>query len=429
VDYFLTRYGQAIQALFARTTSATKPGLERTLALLSEIGSPHLALRSVHVAGTNGKGSVVATAEALLRARGNRVGRYTSPHLIDFRERITVNGVPIPEESVLSFLERSTPIAEKLGATFFELTTALAFAWFAEQHVDIAVVETGLGGRLDSTNVLLPGVAAVTSIAEDHTDLLGITLPEIAMEKAGIFKAGTPAVIGEPDIEIRSVLVRAARSVGATPIIHVDEAYEIGDVGMSAAGTTFTLRSAGGEARVTTPLLGIHQARNTTVAIAAVHALGGDFCSDLSSISSALSKVFLPGRFQRQGRFIFDVAHNPAGARTVADTLRAMDAPAPRTTVVAVLSDKDWRGIIRALAPVTDRFIITNAPSAPPDRIWSARAAHAFTESEGWASRLAPQLDAALALAQQSEGTIVITGSFHTVGDAMSRLQVSPFAA
>jgi dihydrofolate synthase/folylpolyglutamate synthase len=225
------------------------------------------------------------------------------------------------------------------------------------------------------------------------------------------------------------VLVRAARSVGATPIIHVDEAYEIGDVGMSAAGTAFTLRSAGGEARVTTPLLGIHQARNTTVAIAAVHALGGDFCSDLSSISSALSKVFLPGRFQRQGRFIFDVAHNPAGARTVADTLRAMDAPAPRTTVVAVLSDKDWRGIIRALAPVTDRFIITNAPSAPPDRIWSARAAHAFAESEGWASRLAPQLDAALALAQQSEGTIVITGSFHTVGDAMSRLQVSPFAA
>jgi dihydrofolate synthase / folylpolyglutamate synthase len=429
VDYFLTPYGEAIQALFARTTSATKPGLERTLALLTEVGSPHLALRAVHVAGTNGKGSVVATVEALLRSRGHRVGRYTSPHLVDFRERISINGVPIPEDRVLAFLERSTPIAEKLGATFFELTTVLAFAWFAEERVDIAVVETGLGGRLDSTNVLLPNVAAVTSIAEDHTDLLGATLPEIAREKAGIFKSGIPAVIGEPDTEIRSVLTRAARSVGATPIIHVDDAYEIGDVVMSAVGTTFTLRSGGSEMTVTTPLLGTHQARNTTVAIAAVEALGSTFSFELSSISSVLSKVFLPGRFQRHGRFIFDVAHNPAGARTVADTIRAIDAPGPRTVVLAVLADKDWRGIIRALAPACDRFIITNAPSAPADRIWDAGAAHAFTSSEGWTSHLEPHLDAALALAQQSEGTIVITGSFHTVGDAMSRLQVSPFAA
>ena len=429
MDHFLTPYGEAIQALFARTTSATKPGLERTLALLAEIGSPHLELSAIHVAGTNGKGSVVATAEALLRSRELRVGRYTSPHLIDFRERITVNGTPISEREVLAFLERTTPIAERLGATFFELTTVLAFSWFVEQSVDIAVVETGLGGRLDSTNVLSPRVAAVTSIAKDHTDLLGATLPEIAREKAGIFKPGAPAVIGEPAGKIRDILATAAHSAGAAATVLIDEAYEIADVQISNEGTVFTLQRGGSAATVTTPLLGRHQARNTTVAIAAVEALGEGYATDLRSLSTALAKVFLPGRFQRHGRFIFDVAHNPAGALTVADTLGAINPNTPRIAVLAILADKDWRGIIRALSPVIDRFIITNAPSAAADRIWDAEAAHAFAQGEGFASRLEPDLDAALALARRNDGTILITGSFHTVGDAMSRLQVSPFAA
>jgi dihydrofolate synthase/folylpolyglutamate synthase len=429
VDHVLTQYGEAIQALFARTTSATKPGLERTIALLGGIGSPHLAVRAVHIAGTNGKGSVVATVEALLRARGRRVGRYTSPHLIDFRERITVDGAPIPEESVLAFLERMTPTAERLGATFFELTTVLAFSWFHEQSVDFAVVETGLGGRLDSTNVLAPQVAAVTSIGEDHVELLGATLPEIAREKAGIFKPGTPAVIGEPPGEIRDVLVSVARNREAWPIIAVDDAYEIGEARVSDAGTSFALRGAGQEGSVITPLLGRHQARNAAVGIVAVEALGAGFSSDLASISSALSTVFLPGRFQRYGRFIFDVAHNPAGAHTVADTLDAIDAPRPRTAVLAILADKDWRGIVRALSPVVDRFIFTNAPSAPTGRIWNASEAHLFAEAAGYASQVESNFDAALSLAEKTEGTILITGSFHTVGDAMSRLQVSPFAA
>ena len=429
MDHFLTAYGEAIQALFARTTSATKPGLERTLALLAETGSPHLELSAIHVAGTNGKGSVVATAEALLRSRGHRVGRYTSPHLIDFRERITLDGTPISEREVLAFLERAAPIAERLGATFFELTTVLAFSWFVEQSVDIAVVETGLGGRLDSTNVLVPRVAAVTSIAKDHTDLLGATLPEIAREKAGIFKHGAPAVIGEPPGEIRDVLATAAQKAGANPTILLDETYQIGDVQVSPAGTDFSLRRGVNAVTVRTPLLGRHQARNTTVAIAAVQALGEDFMTDPRSLSAALATVFLPGRFQRHGRFIFDVAHNPAGALTVADTIRAVNPDSPRVAVVAILADKDWRGIIRALSPVIDRFIITTAPSASTDRVWDPEAAHAFAESEGFASQLEPDLDAALSLAGQNDGTILVTGSFHTVGDAMSRLQVSPFAA
>ena len=233
MDDLLTSYSAAIETLFARTTSGIKPGLDRTQAILARLGSPHRQLSAIHVAGTNGKGSVVATAEALLRWNGLKVGRYTSPHLVDFRERITVNGTPITEKAVLHFLEEWIPLAEEMGATFFELTTALAFDWFVKENVDIAVIETGLGGRLDSTNVLTPRVATVTSIGLDHTDLLGDTLESIAREKAGIFKRGTPAVIGEDSAPIRSLLQDCAREVGAQPIIAIDDEYEISDVKVS----------------------------------------------------------------------------------------------------------------------------------------------------------------------------------------------------
>ena len=429
MDHFLTPYGEAIQALFARTTNATKPGLERTLALLAMMGSPHQALRAIHVAGTNGKGSVVATAEALLRAQGYRVGRYTSPHLVDFRERITIDGIPIPERNVLSFLEQWTPAAETMGASFFEITTALAFSWFVEQGVDIAVIETGLGGRLDSTNVLTPLVAVVTSIAEDHTDLLGSTLPEIAGEKAGIFKRGVPAVIGEPAGEIQNALERHARERGAGPVIIVDDVYKVDKISLSTSGTAFSLIRSTEQAEIKTPLIGRHQAKNTAVAIAAVDALGANNRVQLSSISADVAKLSLPGRFERRAGFIFDVAHNPAGARTVADTLRSIDTALPRIGVVAILADKDWREMIRALSTAIDRFIFTSAPSAPADRVWNPSAAHEFARGEGLVSEVESELGAALALAERHGGTIVVTGSFHTVGDAMSCLQVSPFAA
>jgi dihydrofolate synthase/folylpolyglutamate synthase len=429
VDDLLKSYSAAIEALFARTTSGIKPGLERTEALLAKLGSPHRQLATVHVAGTNGKGSVVAMAEALLRWKGLKVGRYTSPHLIDFRERITVNGAPITEEAVLEFLEKWTPAAEELGATFFELTTALAFEWFVKQEVDIAVVETGLGGRLDSTNVLTPRVATVTSIGLDHTDLLGNTLEAIAREKAGIFKHGIPAVIGEPSLPIRSLMEACAGDVGAHPIIIIDEEYEIDDIQISARGTQFNLACEDNPQRILTPLIGSYQARNATVAFASVAVLGEDYIPPPGEISGALSKVFLPGRFQRRGKIIFDVAHNPAGARAIAENMRALNPPHPRTALIAVLADKDWQAIIRELGPVVDRFLFTNAPSAPPERRWDPAAAHAFARSEGFDAEMEPDLDAALARGEEGSETLLVTGSFHTVGDAMSRLQVSPFAA
>ena len=429
MDDHLTSYGEAIQALFARTTGTIKPGLERTEALLAKLGSPHRKLSAIHVAGTNGKGSVVATCEALLRARGLVVGRYTSPHLVDFRERITVNGQPIFEEEVLEFLERWIRTAEEMGATFFEVTTALAFDWLAKREVDLAVIETGLGGRLDSTNVLTPRVATVTSIGLDHTDLLGDTLEAIAREKAGIFKAGVPAVIGEPAPAIRELLAKCAKEAAATPVVVLDDDYAISNVEVSARGTSFTLLGGRGSQTITTPLLGEHQARNTATAIATLAAIGNEYLPPPGEISKALAGVFLPGRFERRGKVIFDVAHNPDGARTVAETIRDVNPPSPRTALVAVLADKDWRGIIRELAPAVDRFVFTNAPSAPAERRWDPAEAHSFAKARGIAADLEPDMDAALALGQERSETLLVTGSFHTVGDAMSRLQVSPFAA
>jgi dihydrofolate synthase / folylpolyglutamate synthase len=449
VDNLLTAYSAAIDKLFARTTSGTKFGLERTRAILAQLGSPEKEFPSIHIAGTNGKGSVVATTEALLRATGLKVGRYTSPHLIDFRERITVDSLPIPEEAVLHFLEKWIPLAEKIGATFFELTTALAFEWFAEQRVKIAVVETGLGGRLDSTNVLMPRVATVTSIGLDHTALLGDTLEEIAREKAGIFKSGVAAVIGEERKDIRALLGKCAEKAESAPIILLDDEYTIEDIRVSGRGTSFRLASASRSERITTPLIGVHQARNTAIALTTVGAFAlastspdhearvpasSDAWSrtsvrDANSVSTAISTTFLPGRFQRHGKFIFDVAHNPDGARTVANTIAALSLGEPIICLLAVLADKDWRGIIRALAPVVDEFVLTDAPSAPPDRRWSPEQALAFAKLEGINASMTLDFDRALDLAEHRQGTVLVTGSFHTVGDAMSRLQVSPFAA
>jgi dihydrofolate synthase / folylpolyglutamate synthase len=429
VDHVLTSYGEAIQALFARTTSGIKPGLERTEALLAKLGNPQRKLAAIHVAGTNGKGSVVATCEALLRAKGFRVGKYTSPHLIDFRERITVDGELISEQDVLQFLEQWMPTAEAVGATFFEVTTALAFDWLARQPVDFCVIETGLGGRLDSTNVLQPRVATVTSIGLDHTDLLGDTLEAIAGEKAGIFKSLAPAVIGESTPELRELLERRAGQAGAHPVVTVDQEYKISNVKVSTNGTSFSITHDSERHRITTPLLGEYQARNTATAIATVAALGNDYMPAGSQISRALAKVVLPGRFQRRGRIVFDVAHNPDGARGVAKTITHLNLARPRTALIAILSDKDWRGIIGALAPSIDRFVFTTAPSAPAERRWNPDDARAFAKEQGLDARSEPDLDAALATARKTRGTLLVTGSFHTVGDVMSRLHVSPFAA
>jgi dihydrofolate synthase/folylpolyglutamate synthase len=419
-------YKQALDYLFARTTGGFKFGLERTVQLLEHLGNPHRAYPSIHVAGTNGKGSSVATMATVLTGNGRRVATYTSPHLVDFRERMIVDGVPIPPADVVDFIERHVPVIEEIGASFFEATTAMAFEYFARAGAEIAVIEAGLGGRLDSTNVLAPRVAGVTSIGFDHTEYLGSTLDEIAMEKAGIFKPNAAAVIGERDHRIRALLAARAHELGATTVRVVSDELQLDRVSVDDAGTLCELRWKGDEITLRTPLAGEHQASNLAFSLVALDAAGE--LGPIDALQTSLRDVRIPGRFQRIGRFVFDVAHNPAGAEVLAQTLSAVSPPQPVTVVLCVLRDKDWREMIRTLARVASDFIVTMAPTAPASRAWDLDEAAAFVRELGVAVEPIPDFSEALSRANTRGGTVLITGSFHTVGDAMSMLQVSPFA-
>ena len=388
-------------------------------ALLDAIGRPHLGLRAFHVGGTNGKGSVTVTLAALLRAQGLRVAQYTSPHLVDFRERFLIDGVPITEDDVTDWIARRTPIVQQLGATFFEATTAMGFELFAAANVDVAVIEVGLGGRLDATNVLTPLAAGVASIGIDHTEYLGTTREQIAFEKAGIFKSGRPALIGEPDAEIRELLAHHARATGAAPIRSVADDAPVSDIVIEpTGGTSFTM----GGRRLHTGLTGAHQASNTALAVLMLEAAGYSYSADV------LPGVTLPGRFQRVGRYIFDVAHNPDGAAVLAKTLQAVAPPKPIVAVVSVQADKDWRGILTALSASVDHFVLTSAPTAPESRAWRPEDAVTFAREHQWSADIEHDFARALAKGESAGGTVLVTGSFHTVGDAMTNLQVSPLA-
>jgi len=422
-------YAASLDYLFARVTGAWKMGLERTTELLSLLGDPHTRVPAFHVAGTNGKGSVVSTIEALLRGLGLRVGKYTSPHLIDFRERIVVNGVPMREQDVVDFIAQWTPDVERLGATFFEATTAMAFDHFVREQVDVAVIEVGLGGRLDSTNVITPVAAGISSIGIDHVQYLGDTLEQIAREKAGIFKRGVPAVIGEGDPHLRAYLASLAQDTGSTPIRVVADAWSVGDISVALDGTRFTLRTDEGARELRTPLIGRHQAVNAATALAMLQCAGPPYDAAAADPQAALAAVRIAGRFQSVGSIIFDVAHNPAGCAVLCETLEAVRPARPLTCLMTALRDKDWHSMMTTLAPLVDRFVLASPPSVPADRTWPLEEALAFAIESGWNASAEPDFERALANARAGGGTTLITGSFHTVGDAMARLQVSPLAA
>ncbi len=418
----LTSYKSALDFLFARTTGVWRLGLERVETFLALLGDPHRDLRTLHVAGTNGKGSVCAGLEAILRAAGLRVGKYTSPHLVDFRERFLIDGAPVAPEQIVEFVARWTPDVERIGATFFEATTAMAFDFFRAAEVDVAVIETGMGGRLDATNVVLPLVAGVTNIGIDHVEYLGETRDLIAAEKAGIFKRGVPAIIGEPDPVIARLLTDAAVARGASHVHCVYGDAPPAGIAVTRSGTSFTYAGR----TWTSPLVGAHQAANGAVAIAMAQCLPAPMVPDVSVMHAGLARTVLPGRFHRFGRYVFDVAHNPAGAQVLADTLAAAPVEKPVVALLSVLDDKDWRGIMRTLAPVVDSFVLTVAPTSPVSRSWRLADPLAFARENQWAAVAEHDFGAALVAAADRGATVLVTGSFHTVGDAMARLEVSP---
>ena len=422
----LTSYRQALDYLFARTTGAWRFGLERTRALLTELGEPERQLRVIHVGGTNGKGSVCATLDRVLRDRGFRVGRYTSPHLVDFRERVVIDGVCISEDDIVSFIRDWTPAVERIGATFFEATTAMAFTLLARAEVDVAIIEVGLGGRLDATNVVDPMCAVVTSIGRDHTEYLGDTLGSIAWEKAGIFKADRPAVIGERDPGVRSLLATHARTHRAAPIDVVHDAATLGGVRVGGSGTVFTLGTGETTHELRTSLIGQHQALNTLTALRTLEALPPPYRTTIAQAAPSLGRVHLAGRFDVRGRYILDVAHNADGARVFAAALAAVQPPRPRACVLSVLRDKEWPEMMAMLAPYVDTFVLTTAPTSPAHRAWDPGEAQAHAAHEGWNAIVEKDFAAALRRAESEGQVVLITGSFHTVGDAMACLHLSP---
>lgn len=428
MDIHLTPYQATLDYLFARVSGGWKLGLETTRALLDAMGNPQRLFPSFHVAGTNGKGSVVSMLDAILRDAGLRVGRYTSPHLIDFRERICVDGVPMDEEAVVRFAERWIPEVERLGATFFEATTCMAFDYFARERVDVAVIEVGLGGRLDATNVLTPLATAVTSIGMDHMQYLGNTIEQISTEKAGIFKTGVPAAIGDGDAKVRAQLASLARAAGASEVLVVGEDWIVDDIVVANGGTSFSLteRACDRRRELRTSLVGRHQASNAAVALAMLQLAGGAYAEAGDRAGHALESVAIPGRFQRCGDVIFDVAHNPAGVAVLCDALDAVSVQHPLACLLTVLADKDWRSMISLLATRVDRFVLTAPPSVPADRAWALDEAVAFARTNGWPAEAEADFGRALAVSREGAATTLITGSFHTVGDAMARLQVSP---
>jgi len=415
--------------LFPALATGVEWGLERTERALAALGDPHGAFRSLHVGGTNGKGSVTATVAAVIQEAGRKTGCYTSPHLCSFRERIRIDGRPVGEDALIAHADEIREHVSRFGLTFFEAATVLTFHAFAREGVVVAAVEVGLGGRLDATNVLRPDVSGVTNIAMDHADYLGDSLASIAREKAGIIKPGVPFVTGESDPELLEIFTRAARAEGAP--LHVIRPDHVRIARADRAGTRLRVRTdAWGELELATPLVGAHQAANTAVAVGMLERLPDDLRPSAREVRDGIANVRHPGRNEIrvvEGRtWLFDVAHNPAGMLALADTLDRIELPRPRVGLVGILGDKDWRAMLPPLRERVDAMVLTVPPSAPAERRWDPAIAIEAIGPKG-----APVLgferfeDAiAEAAARAANGTVVVTGSVHTVGGAMRTLDL-----
>ena len=365
-------YQETIHYLFNSTpvfehigAAAYKPGLYTTKKLDEYFGHPHTAYKTIHVAGTNGKGSCSHTLAAILQAAGYKVGLYTSPHLVDFRERIRVNGEPIPEQYVINFVEQEKTFFETLHPSFFELTTALAFLYFKEQHIDVAVIEVGLGGRLDCTNIITPVLSLITNISFDHTQFLGNTLPLIAGEKAGIIKQGIPVVIGETTQDTRPIFELKATECKAPVIFATEEPEVISSSLCPTGGRDYTTRNFGnfhGE------LGGDYQKRNVNTVLKTIPLLQKIFKITHSNIVDGFSKVTeltgLHGRWEQlrtDPLVICDTGHNVAGWQWLSPQIKSIKCKNLRI-VFGMVDDKDLNTVM-SLLPKNAIYYWTQASS------------------------------------------------------------------
>jgi dihydrofolate synthase/folylpolyglutamate synthase len=418
-------YREALAWLYSLQRFGIKLGLENIHRLMAElsrsggvqsaVGDLGIALpcKVIHVAGTNGKGSVCAMIDSICRAQGYRIGLFTSPHLVTFRERIRVNGEMVSEDAVADGLTTIRNLVADWDPhpTFFEVTTALALKYFSEATIDVVILETGIGGRLDATNAIQSDVSVITQIDFDHEEWLGNTLAEIANEKAGIINPGLPVVCAPQRPEAEKVIrVRAAEC--EAPLQFVTESYD--------------------GSRIALP--GDHQKQNAEVAIAALRAakacpeLSRRIDVDESAIARGLATIDWPARFQKwDERTIIDGAHNPAAARVLVETWREIFADQKATLILAVLSDKNLRGICEALAPIADSVILPKIRSeraAAPEEL--AKVLSSITPT--LPHSIIPSIGEALDIARAKPNPILITGSLHFAGEVLAHLRGEPAA-
>ena len=407
-------YTSAVQFLYELRWFGAKLGLENTLKLAEQAGNPQGRLRFIHVAGTNGKGSTCAILESIYRAAGLKVGLFTSPHLVSFRERIQVNRELIGQADVVRLVDEMRPGLSFFSAdqhpTFFEVVTVMALRYFAEQQCDLVIWETGLGGRLDATNIVTPLASVITNVQHDHEKWLGNTLPEIAFEKAGIIKPGVPALTaaGEPDV---LKVIQESASARKAPLKIVDE----------AAGEALDL-----------PLLGDHQRLNAALAVATVETLQNEFPVRSEAIQSGLHNVQWPGRLQlvrqKSGRkILLDCAHNPAGVEILAAALKKYFPEARPTLVLGILQDKDWGHMCGVLAPLAARIITVPVGS---DRTASSEELAAACRESAPQAEITPCASLSDAMREAAgDPVVVVTGSIYLVGEALELLGLCPEAA
>ncbi|MGI5870065.1 MAG: bifunctional folylpolyglutamate synthase/dihydrofolate synthase [Kiritimatiellia bacterium] len=424
-----------IERIFARRAFGIKPGLETTLALLERLDHPERGLAVVHIAGTNGKGSVAALIASVLTAAGFKSGLYTSPHLVRLNERFKIDGVEVPDDELHPLLEEVETAALRVeldgGAppTFFECMTALALLWFSRQGVHIATVETGMGGRLDATNVLRPLVSVITRIGLDHTVFLGDTLEKIALEKAGIVKFAAPVVCGAMPDEALAAIAATAKTRGSR-LVRADETVSVrrlsGDLHVQRLAVASAEEDYGA---VPLALAASYQVENVATAVAAIEAAGEalSFPFDRKTVARGLASAEWPGRFQCVGGqpdVLVDGAHNPDGAAALVRALRDAGCGRRLRFVAGQCSDKDAEGFFRVIAPVCGRVWtvpLSNPRSTAPEALAAVARRHGL-EAVPCAS-LEEGLASAKADALAAGETVVVCGSLFLVGEALEAIR------
>lgn len=394
--------------------------LERMRVLLRELGEPQEKYPTIHVGGTSGKGSTSSMVAAVLSASGKHVGLHTKPHLQSVTERARIDGVPISEyafgellSEMLSAIERTA--LEHGRPSYYETLLALAFMYFAQERVDVAVIEVGLGGLLDGTNVLLPRVSVITNVGLDHTDVLGETLEEIAADKAGIAKPGVPLVTGTQDRTAREVIARQCEEIGA-PFFYVGECARIAGRGDDLRGQAFTVETNVQTYNIALPILGRFQQRNAATAIVALERLGDDLRCSVTDTEIGLARIAIPGRmeyFPGHPGIVFDIAHNPDKARNLADALVETFGNRRLTFVVAVAQSKDAAGILAPLLGLNASFVFTSFEAPGRTAVRPERLA-IIANAGGASARTIVNPSEALTVARRnadSSGIIVATGS------------------